>query len=276
MSLLATMQQPMQTSTPVLFVSHGSPMFAAQPGQSGPALAAWAREHAPAQTLRGIVLMSPHWMTRGIGIMRTAHPETLHDFGGFPPALYDLRYPAPGEPALAAQILALLQAAGLPAGADDERPLDHGCWVPLMHLYPEARVPVVQVSLPAQAGPAEVYAVGQALAPLRAQGILLVGSGSMTHNLYELRREDGPTEPYVRDFCGWVERTLMQGELSAMLEYRTQAPQAERAHPSDEHFLTLYFALGAAGWGQPQGPLPRYITREVMYRSLSMDAFSLN
>ena len=264
------------TRAPVLFVSHGSPMFAVQPGQAGPALAAWAREQAPAQGLRGIVLMSPHWMTRGIGVMTTPQPETLHDFGGFPHALYALQYPAAGDPVLAEQVLALLRAAELPAGADPERPLDHGCWVPLMHLYPEARLPVVQVSLPAHVGPAEVYAVGQALAPLREQGILLVGSGSMTHNLYELRREDGPTEPHVRDFCAWVERTLMQGDLATLLDYRAQAPQAERAHPSDEHFLTLYFALGAAGWGQPQGPLPRYITREVMYRSLSMDAFSLH
>lgn len=270
----------MQTSTPaltpVLFVSHGSPMFAVQPGQAGPALAAWAHQHAPAQALRGIVLMSPHWMTRGIGVMGSARPATLHDFGGFAPALYALQYPAPGDPALAAQVLALLQANGLTAGLDAERPLDHGCWVPLLHLYPEAQVPVVQVSLPAHAGPAEVYALGQALAPLRAQGILLVGSGGMTHNLLELRREDGPTEPYVRDFCDWVERALMHGELAALLAYRAQAPQAERAHPSDEHFLPLYFALGAAGWGQPQGPLPRYITREVVYRSLSMDAFGLH
>ena len=118
--------------------------------------------------------------------------------------------------------------------------------------------------------------MGQALAPLREQGILLVGSGSMTHNLYELRREDGPTEPYVTEFCGWVHDTLVQGDLPAMLDYRNRAPHAVRAHPTDEHFLTIYFALGAAGWGQPDGPLPQYITREVQFRSISMDAFSLH
>ncbi len=260
---------------PVLFVSHGSPMFAVQPGQAGPALGAWASEHAPAQQLKGIVLMSPHWMTRDIGVMTGPQPETWHDFGGFPPALYELQYPAQGSPELAAQVLDLLHAADLPAGADPGRPFDHGCWVPLMHLYPEANVPVVQVSLPAYVGPSEVYAVGQALAPLREQGILLVGSGSMTHNLHELRREDGPTEPYVTAFCGWVHDTLMQGDLSAMLDYRARAPHAARAHPSDEHFLTIYFALGAARWGQPQGTQPQYITRDVQFRSISMDAFSL-
>ena len=265
-----------QAPLPVLFVSHGSPLFAVQPGQAGPALGAWARDHAPAQQLKGIVLMSPHWMTRGIGVMTALQPDTWHDFGGFPPALHEVQYPAPGAPGLAERVLKLLRAADLPAVPDPERPLDHGCWVPLMHLYPEANVPVVQVALPVAAGPAEVYAVGRALAPLRELGILLVGSGSMTHNLHELRREEGPTEPYVTAFCDWVKGMLEQGKLTAMLDYRSRAPHAVRAHPTDEHFLTLYFALGAAGWGQPDGPRPQYITREVQFRSLSMDAFSLH
>lgn len=261
---------------PVLFVSHGSPMFAVHPGEAGPALNAWARAHTPAQQLKGIVMMSPHWMTRGIGVMATPQPATLHDFGGFPPELYELQYPATGSPGLAERVLNLLRAADLPAGQDPERPFDHGCWVPLMHLYPEANVPVVQVALPAHVGPADVYAVGQALAPLREQGILLVGSGSMTHNLYELRREEGPTEPYVTAFCGWVHDTLLAGDLPAMLDYRSRAPHAARAHPTDEHFLTIYFVLGAAAWGQPNSPRPQYLTREVQLRSISMDAFSLD
>ena len=120
-----------------------------------------------------------------------------------------------------------------------------------------------------------IYAIGQALAPLRDQGILLIGSGSMTHNLRKLRRVQGPTEPYVTDFCSWVERTLQSGDLSAMLDYRARAPGAERAHPTDEHFLPIYFALGAAAWGQGSEVLPHYISHEVMYGSLSMDAFSL-
>ena len=260
---------------PVLFVSHGSPMFALNPGLTGPALTAWMQTHAPAERLRGIVLMSPHWMTRGIGVMTHPHPPTWHDFGGFPPALYELQYPAPGDPALAQRMLDLLTAAGLPAGADPERPFDHGAWVPLRYMSPAAQVPVVQLSLPAHVATADIYAIGQALAPLREQGILLVGSGSMTHNLYELRREDGPTEPYVTAFCGWVEGTLHQSDLAAMLDYRRRAPHAERAHPTDEHFRTIYFALGAAGWGQAGGPQPEYISHEVVYQSLSMDAFAL-
>ena len=267
----------MMGKTPVLFVSHGSPLFALTPGQTGPALQQWASEQAPASRIKGIVLMSPHWMTRGgVAVMRTPKPRTWHDFGGFPDALYQLQYPAQGDPALAETVLNLLRKAGVPHAADESRPFDHGCWVPLRHLYPSADVPVVQISLPDGLSPADIYAVGQALAPLREQGILLVGSGSMTHNLYELRREDGPTEPYVTAFCGWVHDTLMQGDLPTLLDYRAQAPHASRAHPTDEHFLTVYFALGAAGWGLPEGPRPQYITREVMFRSISMDAFSLD
>ena len=261
--------------TPVLFVSHGSPMFALDPGTTGPALSAWVQTHAPAKTLKGIVIMSPHWMTRGIGVMTTPKPETWHDFGGFPDALYQLQYPAKGDPALARQVLDLLQAADWPCGEDPQRPYDHGAWVPLRHMYPEADVPVVQLSLPAHVPTAQIYAIGQALAPLREQGILLIGSGSMTHNLRELRRQAGPTEPYVTDFCGWVERTLLSRDLSAMLDYRARAPGAERAHPTDDHFLPIYFALGAGGWGQSPGVLPQYISHEVIYGSLSMDAFSL-
>ena len=262
--------------TPVLFVSHGSPMFALDPGTTGPALSAWVQAHAPAPTLQGIVIMSPHWMTRGIGVMSTPEPETWHDFGGFPEALYQLQYPAKGDPELARRVLALLQAADLPCGEDPERPYDHGAWIPMRQMYPQADVPVVQLSLPAHVPTSVIYAMGQALAPLREQGILLIGSGGMTHNLRELRREAGPTEPYVTAFCGWVESTLQSRDLSAMLDYRARAPGAARAHPSDEHFLPIYFALGAAGWGPGSEVLPHYISREVIYGSLSMDAFSLS
>jgi 4,5-DOPA dioxygenase extradiol len=138
---------------PPLFVSHGSPMFAVDAGSTGPALHAWARAHARPQA---IVAMSPHWMARQPTVMSTPAPPTWHDFGGFPPELYTLQYPAPGEPALAQDVLGLLQAADIAAIEDSRRPLDHGTWVPLMHLYPKADIPVVQLALPATAGPAEV------------------------------------------------------------------------------------------------------------------------
>lgn len=129
------------TALPSLFVSHGAPLFAVEPGVTGPALQAWGAT-LPAD-LRGIVIMSPHWMARSPAVMTTPQPETWHDFGGFPPALYALQYPAPGSPALGQEVMALLQAAGITAKADDTRPLDHGTWVPLMHMLPQAQVPVV-------------------------------------------------------------------------------------------------------------------------------------
>ena len=258
---------------PVLYVSHGAPLFAVEPGDTGPALTRWGRElRAQFAPLRGVVIMSPHWMARTPQVMTGAAPATWHDFGGFPPALYQLQYPAPGAPALAQEVLALLQAAGVPAQGDAERPLDHGAWVPLRHLFPEADVPVVQVALPVSAGPAEGYAMGAALRSLRAQGVLLVGSGSMTHNLSEFFGGAHTPAPYVLEFSRWIEAALVRGDLPALLDYRNQAPHAVRAHPTDEHFLPFFFALGAAG-----NPVQaHYLSREVMYGILAMDAFALH
>ena len=261
-----------QGTVPALFVSHGAPLFAVEVGETGPALTRWGRElreRFPA--LRGVVILSPHWMARGVRVMTGAQPATWHDFGGFPPALYELQYPAPGAPALAHEVLALLQAAGVAAQGDAERPFDHGAWVPLMHLFPQADLPVVQVALPVGAGPQDVYALGAALRSLRAQGVLVVGSGSMTHNLAEFFGGAREPAPYVIAFSRWIEAALQRGDLPALLAYRAQAPHAERAHPTDDHFLPLFFALGAAG----DDLHAHYLSREVMYSMLAMDAFAL-
>jgi 4,5-DOPA dioxygenase extradiol len=262
---------------PALFISHGAPLFATEPGTTGPALTRWGRalKEAAGSGLRGIVIMSPHWMARTPAVMTNPAPATWHDFGGFPQALYALNYPAPGHPALAQEVLDLLQVAGIAAQGDEQRPLDHGAWVPLMHLFPDASVPVVQVALPLSYGPAETYALGQALAGLRERGVLVVGSGSMTHNLGEFFGGARAPAPYVTAFSRWVESTLERGDFSAMLDYRRQAPDAQRAHPSEDHFLPIFFALGAAGWGGPQGARPDYLSREVMYSMLAMDTFAL-
>lgn len=257
---------------PALFVSHGSPMFAVEPGTTGPALAQWGAElRARFPALRGVVIMSPHWMASKPLVMAGAHPATWHDFGGFPQVLYSLQYPAPGNPALAAEVLQLLQHAGLPAEGDAARPFDHGAWVPLMHLFADAGLPVVQVALPATAGPAEVLAMGAALSRLRGDGVLLVGSGSMTHNLSEFFGGAREAAPYVVEFSRWIESTLERGDIPALLDYRAQAPHARRAHPSEEHFLPFFFALGAAG----DDRTPRYLSREVSYGILAMDSFVL-
>lgn len=257
---------------PSLFVSHGAPLFAVEAGETGPALTRWGQAlRLQFPDLRGVVVMSPHWMADTPQVMTGAQPATWHDFGGFPPALYRLQYPAPGSPALAQEVLALLQAAGTAAQSDAQRPFDHGAWVPLLHLFPQADVPVVQLALPVNAGPAEVYALGAALRGLRRQGVLLMGSGSMTHNLREFFGGEREPAPYVLEFSRWVEAALVRGDLKALLDYRSQAPHAERAHPTEDHFLPLFFALGAAGGNGH----PDYIGREVVHGMLAMDAFAL-
>ncbi|MFJ4443682.1 DODA-type extradiol aromatic ring-opening family dioxygenase [Pseudomonas sp. NPDC089422] len=224
---------------PSLFISHGSPMLALQPGASGPALAGLANA---LPRPKAIVVVSAHWESRELLVTSGAQPETWHDFYGFPPALYAVQYPAPGEPVLASRVAELLQAR-----LDPQRPFDHGAWVPLSLMYPDAGIPVIQVSLPSQMGPGLQIKVGQALAGLRAEGVLLVGSGSITHNLGELDWHAGPDviEPWALAFRDWVVERLKTDDQAALLDYRKQAPFAARNHPSDEHLLPLFFALGA-------------------------------
>lgn len=229
---------------PSLFISHGSPMLALEPGESGPAL---ARLAASLPRPKAIVVVSAHWESRDLWVASSPRPATWHDFGGFPPALFAVQYPAPGAPALAERIASLLGEAGMPAGLDPKRPFDHGAWVPLSLMYPQADIPVVQVSLPSQLGPAFQQRVGRALASLRAEGILLIGSGSITHNLGELdwRATDNGSTPWALAFRDWMVEKLAADDSEALLDYRHQAPFAARNHPSDEHLLPLYFARGA-------------------------------
>lgn len=231
---------------PSLYISHGSPMLALEPGASGPALARLAAE-LPKPT--AIVIVSAHWESNELLVSGNPQPETFHDFGGFPKALFEVQYPAPGDPELAAEVVARLKADDLPARIDAKRPFDHGVWVPLSLMYPNADIPVVQVSLPTRGGPALQTRVGHALAGLRQSGVLLIGSGSITHNLRELDWHAGPesVEPWARTFRDWVIEKLAANDEAALHDYRQQAPNAVRNHPSDEHLLPLYFARGAGG-----------------------------
>jgi 4,5-DOPA dioxygenase extradiol len=231
---------------PSLFISHGSPMLALEPGASGPALKRLAAEMPKP---RAIVIVSAHWESQELLVNGNPQPETWHDFGGFPPELFAVQYPAPGLPELAAQVVELLAASGLPARIDSKRPMDHGAWVPLSLMYPQADIPVVQVSLPTRLGPALQTRVGRALASLREQGVLVIGSGSITHNLRELDWNAGPEsiEPWALAFRDWMVDKLASGDEAALHDYRRLAPNAVRNHPSDEHLLPLYFARGAGG-----------------------------
>ena len=231
---------------PSLYISHGSPMLALEPGASGPAL---ARLAAALPKPKAIVIVSAHWESSELLVSGNPQPETWHDFGGFPQALFEVQYPAPGNPQLAAEVVELLKADGLPARIDTQRPFDHGVWVPLSLMYPQADIPVVQVSLPTRGGPAQQTRVGHALASLREHGVLLIGSGSITHNLRELDWHAGPesVEPWARAFRDWMIEKLEANDEAALHDYRQQAPNAVRSHPSDEHLLPLYFARAAGG-----------------------------
>ena len=231
---------------PSLYISHGSPMLALEPGASGPALARLAAELPKPEA---IVIVSAHWESNELLVSGNPQPETWHDFGGFPQALFDVQYPAPGNPQLATEVVELLKANGLPAAIDAKRPFDHGVWVPLSLMYPQADIPVVQVSLPTRGGPALQTRVGHALASLREHGVLLIGSGSITHNLRELDWHAGPesVEPWAQAFRDWMIEKLAANDETALHDYRQQAPNAVRNHPSDEHLLPLYFARGAGG-----------------------------
>jgi 4,5-DOPA dioxygenase extradiol len=251
---------------PSLFVSHGAPTFALEPGLAGPRLAALGQALPRPQA---VLIVSPHWMTPNPRVGLAAQPNTIHDFGGFDPALYRITYPAPGHPQLAARALEALRAAGWPAQADERRGLDHGAWVPLLHLFPEADVPALQVSLPSRLDAPTAWSFGEALAPLASEGVLIVGSGSLTHNLAEFRGRHGADECYVAEFAAWVRDAVAAGDGERLRRTLDDAPHASRAHPTAEHFWPLLVAAGAAA---PQGSWET-IEGGIAHGMLAMDAF---
>lgn len=259
---------------PTLFVPHGSPMFALEPGEAGAALQALPA-HLP--TPRAIIIVSPHWETGVATVGTSGSPETMHDFGNFDPRLFDMKYPAPGHPGLAREVVNALERAGIPAQEDPNRGLDHGAWVPLRYLYPAADVPVIPLSIQHAGGPQHAFRVGQALATLREQGFLIIGSGNITHNLRDWQRclmLGLDTPAYVREFADWVNEQLTQRNTDALLNYRKLHPAALQVHPRDEHFLPLFTALGAAsahGTACASG-----IHRGIRDTVLAMDAYAFS
>jgi 4,5-DOPA dioxygenase extradiol len=254
-------------NAPSLFVSHGAPTFALEPGVLGPKLIQFG-EQLP--DLAAVAVISAHWQTGGVRVMQSADPETLHDFGGFPAALYRLRYPAPGAPLLAAQTAALLKSAGIEASVDDRRGLDHGAWVPLLYLLPNAQVPVYQISLPVDLDAQGALQLGRALGPLRQLGVLVMGSGSLTHNLREIGLVDPKATQYAAEFTAWIRAHVEKRDLQALVSYRRRAPHATRAHPTEEHFLPLLVALGASGEDDALTVLEGGMT----YGVLSMESYA--
>jgi len=253
----------------VLFVGHGSPMLALEPGEAGAALSALGQTLA---TPRAVLVISPHWETEVPTVGTAAVLETIHDFGAFPPELFAIQYPAFGDPMAAQEVVEALAAAGLAVATDPSRGLDHGAWLPLRYLFPTAPMPIVPLSIQHQAGPEHAYRVGQALAPLSQRGWLILGSGNITHNLgdWQQAHRGGTADlTYAQRFADWIHTQISAGQVEPLLHYRQRHPDGVRAHPRDEHLLPLFTALGAAGPGSQASSFHRGIRDQV----IAMDSY---
>lgn len=253
---------------PALFVSHGSPMIMFEPSPARDFLAGLAGQVARPDA---ILMFSAHHDMAGAVVTSVEAPATIHDFGGFPQKLFDLRYPAKGDPQLAAEVARLVEGAGVPAFLDSARGLDHGAWVPLMLAWPKADVPVVQLSISSAHASEWHYRIGQALVPLRERNILIIGSGSLTHNLRAIfaegRDHDAAVPEWVSAFADWMKDRLDAGDTAAVLDAVERAPFGKRNHPTPDHILPLFAALGAGS-----GAAER-LHHSYTYGVLAMDAY---
>ena len=256
---------------PSLFLSHGAPTL---PLTDTPASAFLKQIGTMLPRPKAIVVVSAHWETEAPMVSAVKWNETIHDFYGFPRPLYDLRYPAPGSPDLAARVVALLESAGMSCGIDERRGLDHGAWVPLLLMYPKADIPVLQLSIQPHLGPSHQLRIGQALAALREDDVLIIGSGSFTHDLSEFRGQglNDPSPGWVTGFADWFDAALREGRGKDLLDYRSLAPFARKNHPTEEHILPLFTALGAAG---DNGQAKR-LHASATYSVLRMDVYAFD
>lgn len=264
---------PNMTPLPTLFLSHGSPMLALEDKPTSHFLRGL---HASLPRPRAILVASAHWETPEPELLGSPAPETFHDFYGFPEALYRLQYPAPGDPALAARAAELLVAAGFSASVHPTWPRDHGAWNPLLLMYPEATIPVIQLSVQPGRDARHHYALGRALTPLTHEGVMILGSGNLTHNLREAframqhaSRHDAETPAWVSAFAEWVAARVAAQEIDALLDWQRAAPHARENHPTPEHFLPFFVALGAAG----DAATPTRLHDAVDLEVLAMDAY---
>lgn len=249
-----------------IFVSHGSPTLLFD---DVPARDFLRGLGASLPRPKAILVVSAHWETNIPAVNAVAVNETIHDFGGFPQILFDQRYPAPGDAALAQRIAGLIRDAGLPAGIDTARGLDHGAWVPLKLMYPANEIPVLQLSVQTHLGPAHHLRLGEALRPLAEEGVLILGSGSFTHDLRSVEWRGNNVAPnWVTEFADWVNAALAEERVEDLLNYRKLAPHAARNHPTEEHFLPLFVALGAGG------VQAAHLHQSLTFSVLRMDAFT--
>ena len=248
-----------------IFLSHGAPTLAIE---DVPARHFLEGLGASMPHPRAILVISAHWETRVPTVNAVAVNDTIHDFRGFPRELYEMRYPAPGSPIVAGEVVALLENEGFEAQVDEHRGLDHGAWVPLILMWPDAHIPVLQLSVQTELGPEHHLQIGRALEKLTRESVLIIGSGSFTHDLSSYR--GGTEEPdWVRSFADWMDEAIIENRVGDLVHYRRQAPNAARNHPTEEHLLPLFVALGAAG----DSPRAKRIHSSVSHGVLRMDAY---
>ncbi|MEP7058576.1 MAG: class III extradiol ring-cleavage dioxygenase, partial [Caldimonas sp.] len=267
----------MKSDLPSLFVSHGSPMIALEPGAAGAFMQRLGpRIDATFGRPKAIVSVSAHTAARMPVLLAAARHEAIYDFGGFDPKLRTLRYDAPGAPQLAPRVAALFDAAGIAVQTVDEGGLDHGAWTALRYIYPDADIPVLPLAFVPHQSPAEQFALGAALAPLAAEGVLVLGSGSITHNLRRIFSNglrapvDQPEIPESAAFRRWIAERSAARDWDALFGYRERAPHAVDMHPTDEHLLPWYVAAGAGG----RDATPVRLHQSVTLGSLGMDAYA--
>ena len=257
---------------PAVFVSHGSPTVALQDDAFTRDLSGFGKSEL--SSCRAIVVLSAHWASAGpVQVTSSKKSDVIYDFGGFPKALYDIPYPAPGSPDLAEQIVNLCVTGGIKAELNPSRGIDHGVWIPLLFMRPGADVPVIQVSMPLLGSPRDVLKLGKVLSPLRDEGVLLIGSGGAVHNLAKLKwhAKEGAIEPWALEFDTWVKRNLTGANIEALLEFENVGPRVDLAHPTHEHFMPIFFTMGAS----LSGDHVKFIHEGFQYASLSMLSFQL-
>lgn len=248
-----------------LFLAHGAPTLALADIPAHHFLKKFGRD---LETPAGVIVFSAHWETNGLRVTAPGRLRTIHDFRGFDPALQRINYPAAASQELVRTVVGQLRSLGTDVWEDETWGLDHGSWVPLSLLFPEPSFPIVQLSLPFGSTPERVYALGRQLAPLAEENILILGSGSTTHNLSEIRSEGSPAPDWVTYFDAWIDEGLKQGEIGWFADLDS-APDFRRAHPTDEHLLPLFFAMGAAN----RKDSPELLHRSYSHGSLSMSYF---
>jgi 4,5-DOPA dioxygenase extradiol len=247
---------------PAIFVAHGAPLLAVDPVRGEP-LRRWGSALPRPKAILGI---SAHWEASPLSLSALTARDLEYDFWGFPEELYKVRYPAPPAPALAERVAGLLAPRQV---LRTDRGIDHGVWTPLVHMFPKADVPVLQLSMPLSLDAAALFAVGKALRPLRDEGVLLLGSGNLVHNLRQVDwDEDDPPQFWAAEFDAWIGNVLMRRDWDALLDYRKRAPQLRMAHPTEEHFRPVLVVAGAADDASVSFPLIGWEMGSVSRRSV--------